>query len=297
MGLVALEKLERLSWLDPLGERLQRLVSAALRPRMLRDALHGVWLGHPLHAALVQAPVGAWLSAAALDAVPGQRRAATALVAAGTVAAVPTAVAGWNDWASLAPEQRRVGLVHAAANATAVSLYVGSLVARLRGRYALGRTLSYTALGVAGAGAYLGGHLSFRQAAGVSHAAPWLRLVSEGWHDLGAAADFAADTMTARTIGEVPVLVYRDGDRFSVLLERCSHQAGPLAEGSKVEIGGAACVVCPWHGSTFRLADGSVVRGPAAVNQPALQVRVVDGRVEAGVPGAATPDRRPALTG
>src|SRR5687768_15561087 len=107
--MTVVDRIEQAERLDPLSDRLQRLVGGL--PQPVRDLLHGVWLGHPLHPALVHAPVGAWLSAAILDLVPGQRRAATALLATGTVAAVPTAVVGWNDWASLDRDQRRTGLV------------------------------------------------------------------------------------------------------------------------------------------------------------------------------------------
>ena len=48
--------------------------------RRLRDALHGVWLGHPQHPVMVQVPIGAWLGAALMDAVPGQERGATVLL-------------------------------------------------------------------------------------------------------------------------------------------------------------------------------------------------------------------------
>jgi nitrite reductase/ring-hydroxylating ferredoxin subunit len=70
------------------------------------------------------------------------------------------------------------------------------------------------------------------------------------------------------------------GGRYTVLLEHCAHQGGPLGQGGDVDVEGEQCVVCPWHGSTFRLADGSVVHGPAASNQPALAVRVNGGRLE-----------------
>jgi nitrite reductase/ring-hydroxylating ferredoxin subunit len=53
--------------------------------------------------------------------------------------------------------------------------------------------------------------------------------------------------------------------------------AGPLSQGEVVD----GCVRCPWHGSTFRLADGWNVRGPATSPQPAFETRLVDGRVEA----------------
>lgn len=45
------------------GQRAARLI----RPGKVRDGLHGVWLGHPLHPVLVQAPVGAWMSASIMD--------------------------------------------------------------------------------------------------------------------------------------------------------------------------------------------------------------------------------------
>jgi nitrite reductase/ring-hydroxylating ferredoxin subunit/uncharacterized membrane protein len=278
--MTVVERIEQASGLDPVSDRLQRLVGAV--PRPVRDLLHGVWLGHPLHPALIHAPVGAWLSAAILDLVPGQRRAATMLIATGTAAAVPAAVAGLNDWASLDRDQRRTGLVHSLANATAVALFAGSLVSRSRG--GSGRALSYAAFGIAGAGAYLGGHLSYRQGAGVNQAVPDLFRIPDGWQPLGEAMAYRDGEPTERRIGDVPVLVYRHGSEFSVLLSHCGHQTGPLGEGERTEVAGQACVVCPWHGSTFRLADGGVVHGPAATDQPTLLTRVVDGHLQARRP-------------
>jgi nitrite reductase/ring-hydroxylating ferredoxin subunit len=277
------DRLETVADLDRVGDPLRRGVRAVLRGR-IRDVLHGVWLGHPLHPVAVQLPVGAWMSAAILDALPGTGRAATALVGVGTASALPAVAAGWNDWSTLSREQRRVGLVHAAANAMAVSLYAASTVARLTGRQRWGRRLSYAGLGVAGVGAYLGGHLSFRQAAGVNQAESFLRQIPEGWHDLCALADLPAGRPLVVRIGEVPVLATRTGDAVTVMIERCGHHTGPLGEGEIVQVRGADCVVCPWHGSTFRLVDGVVVHGPAASDQPTLRSRVVDGRVQAALP-------------
>ena len=57
------EQESRLDGAVSAGQRVARLI-----PRgKLRDVLHGVWVGHPLHPILVQAPVGAWLSASFLD--------------------------------------------------------------------------------------------------------------------------------------------------------------------------------------------------------------------------------------
>jgi nitrite reductase/ring-hydroxylating ferredoxin subunit/uncharacterized membrane protein len=278
-----LSGLERNASLDPLGDRLQSAVHATVRTQPLRDLLHGVWLGHPLHPVLVQVPVGAFLSAAVLDLLPGRRGAATTLIAVGTASSVPAAAAGLTDWASLTREQRRVGLVHATSNTLALGLYAASLAARLRGKHGAGRAFAYAGLSAAGAGAYLGGHLSYQQGAGVNHASAELDRLPEGWHQVGELTQLPDGKTAVRVVAGVPVLVFRQGERVSAFPERCAHQSGPLGEGDIVGTGDDTCVVCPWHGSTFRLADGTVMRGPAAGPQPALQTRLVDGRVEVSV--------------
>ena len=78
-------------------------------------------------------------------------------------------------------------------------------------------------------------------------------------------------------------LAYRQGGRqVDVLYDLCSHLSGPLSEGVLSGAGDAMCITCPWHGSTFRLRDGQVQRGPTTYPQPVLQVRVdPDGSVQA----------------
>ncbi|PTA44852.1 Rieske (2Fe-2S) protein [Micromonospora sp. RP3T] len=279
-----LTKLEQAAGLDRVGDRVQRVVQGTLRSQRVRDALHGVWLGHPLHPAMVQVPVGAWISAAVVDLLPGQRRAATALVGLGTVSALPAAVAGWNDWAALSRDQRRIGLVHAGANIVGLTLYAGSLAARLNGRHGLGRALAYLGLSAAGGGAYLGGHLAYKQGAQVSQSVSDLHLIGDGWHPVGDLNSLPQRELVTREIDDVSVILYRHGDDVTVMLERCPHQSGPLGEGEVRQIDGHACVVCPWHGSAFRLNGGEVVHGPAANDQVVLPTRVVSGRVEARLP-------------
>lgn len=276
-----LDRVETASWLDRLGNPIQRAVQAVVRGRA-RDALHGVWFGHPFHPVAVMVPLGAWMSAAALDLLRGGNRAANLLIGIGAAGAVPAAAAGLNDWASLAREQRRVGLVHASANSVALGLYVASLAARRRGRP--GRLLAYGGLAAASAGGYIGGHLSYRQAAGMNQAAPLLRQIPAGWHDVCGYEDLQRGRPVSTRLGDVPVLAVHTGDGVTVMIERCAHQGGPLGEGERTQINGADCVICPWHGSTFRLSDGAAVRGPAANSQPLLRSRVVNGRVEAAVP-------------
>jgi nitrite reductase/ring-hydroxylating ferredoxin subunit len=279
-----LSKLERSSRLDPLGNRIQQVVQSALPRQWMRDLLHGVWLGHPLHPALVQVPVGAWSSSAILDLVPGQRRASTTLVAVGTAGAVPAIIAGWNDWASLSANQRRVGLVHAASNAVAVALYGGSLYARLTGRHGLGKMLGWAGLTMAGGGAYLGGHLAYKMGAGTNQSVWELHQIQDGWHQIGRLAELPEGTLVNRAVDDVPVVIYRDGDQVLAMLEHCAHQGGPLAEGEVTRLDGHVCVVCPWHGSTFRLDDGEVVHGPSGTDQQTLPTRVTSDMLEVRLP-------------
>jgi Rieske [2Fe-2S] domain len=62
----------------------------------------------------------------------------------------------------------------------------------------------------------------------------------------------------------------------------CSHLSAPLSDGEFAD----GCVTCPWHGSMFRLADGSVARGPATAPQPTFRTRVRDGILQVCLPGA-----------
>jgi nitrite reductase/ring-hydroxylating ferredoxin subunit/uncharacterized membrane protein len=280
----AISRLERSESLDPAGDRLQSAVQKAAKSRRLRDLLHGTWLGHPVHPVLVQVPVGSFMSAAVLDALPGQRKAATALIALGTASSAPAIAAGLADWSELSRDQRRVGLAHAAANTAAIGLYLGSLAARSAGRWGLGRLLGYAGLAVAGAGAYLGGHLAYELGAGVNQAAADLSRLPDDWAEIGRVDTLPEDTPTVRTIGDVRVLLYRHGGDVTAMVEHCGHQGGPLGEGTVEGTAADACVVCPWHGSTFRLIDGLVVHGPAAGDQPTLRTRIRDGVLSIAAP-------------
>ncbi|QIJ66786.1 Rieske (2Fe-2S) protein [Streptomyces sp. JB150] len=251
----------------------------------VRDALHGRWLGHPVHPLMVQVPIGSWLSAGVLDLRPGRSREAGLLIGVGLAAAVPAALAGAVDWAELHRPQQRVGLVHALANTAAVGLYAASLACRVKGRAGAGRSLGFLGMAAVATGGLLGGHLAYRQASGANHAEEVPHVVSPGWHRIGAVAEFPAGQAVRRSVDDVPVLVVREsGGELHVLADRCSHLAGPLSEGT-IEDG---CVRCPWHGSVFRLSDGWNVRGPATAPQPAFDARIVDGHVEVRLP---TPDR------
>jgi nitrite reductase/ring-hydroxylating ferredoxin subunit len=278
-----LERVSDVSAMDKAIDPARRAVQAL--PSAVKDLLHGTWLGHPLHPVLVQVPVGSWLSAGILDAVPPLRPAATVLIGTGVAASVPAALSGAADWSEQDAGVRRLGAIHASLNVTALGLYVGSLVARGKGRGGLGRLLSYAGLGIATASASIGGHMSYSQSSGASHAATAARALTSDWIDLGPLDDFPEGRPVLRTGSggsvDVPLVAVRRGSRVDVFIGSCSHMAGPLQEGRIKEVRGSTCLVCPWHGSAFDLDNGEPRRGPAANPQEQLQVNMEAGRVQA----------------
>ncbi|THA23819.1 Rieske (2Fe-2S) protein [Streptomyces sp. RKND-216] len=274
----AVERLEHTEAYDDLVMSVRKVVRA-VPSGPVRDVLHGRWLGHPVHPMSAQVPIGAWTSAAVLDVLGGGRRAARTLVGVGLLSAGPTALAGWADWAELKKPQLRVGLVHSVLNATAVALYTGSLAARLRGRESAGKALGFAGLTAVAAGGALGGHLAYRQGAGVNHADQVESRVGSDWHTVGRAAEIPVDEPVRCRLedADTDVVVVRDADdRWYALAEQCCHLGGPLSEGDLVD----GCVRCPWHGSTFRLTDGWNATGPATGTQPAFETRVESGLLE-----------------
>lgn len=280
------EAIEEAEALDPLVSRVRSFVKAVVRPRAVRDVLHGVPVGHAVHPALVLVPIGSWIGSAILDVFPGSERASRVLVGAGVATVLPSVVTGLTDWSELHEQQQRVGLVHAAANAAATGLYAVSFVQRSRGRQASGRMFGLAGLAFVGLSGYLGGHLAYRQAAGANHAEGVPHRFPAGWRPLGGLEEFAENEPVRRIVDGVAVLVVRRGADVDVLANGCSHLSGPLDEGELVEVAGESCIECPWHESVFALSTGEVVHGPATAPQPSFDTRVIGGEVEIMLPGA-----------
>jgi hypothetical protein len=83
--------------IDHIAEPMSKAVRGAYEAsgpvgQRAKNAVHGVWLGHPLHPVFTDLPLGAWTTALALDAAakgdPGMRRAATFAMGVGLAAAL-----------------------------------------------------------------------------------------------------------------------------------------------------------------------------------------------------------------
>ena len=168
-------------WIRTLNDQLTAVL-APWRERYqgnpVLELMHGGrWLGHPLHPALSDLPIGFWAGSMLLDLTSGDPSPdggldpAGVFTAAGIAAAVATAATGVVDWTVSDDQDRRVGLFHGVLNTAALGLQGMSLAARLAGHRGTARGLGAAGLAVTGAAAYLGGHLVFAKAVMVSRVA------------------------------------------------------------------------------------------------------------------------------
>jgi nitrite reductase/ring-hydroxylating ferredoxin subunit/uncharacterized membrane protein len=277
------EQLGALDQLDDPAKAIAKNVRDVIPKGAVKDALSGTWLGHAVHPLLTDLPIGTWTSAILLDWLGGKsaRGAADRLIELGIVSALPAALTGMSDWADSEPASdsvRRVGIVHAASNIAALTLFGASLVARKRGSRASGKLFGLAGATALSAGGYLGGHLSYAEGVGVDQTVFEQR--SEEWTPVLRESDLPEGESRYAEVDGVGIMVARWEGEVHALSNRCAHRGGPLDEG-EIENG---CVICPLHGSVFRLSDGGVERGPTAYPQPRWQVRVRSGVVELKAP-------------
>jgi nitrite reductase/ring-hydroxylating ferredoxin subunit/uncharacterized membrane protein len=274
-----LDRIETAAALDPPAAVYGKAVRGAVPAGPVKDALSGTWLGHALHPLLTDLPIGTWTSAVLLDWLGGRAAepAADRLIGMGIAFTLPAAASGATDWADteLGDESaRRVGLVHAATNVGATVLFGASLAARRRGARGRGKLLALAGAGVLGASGYLGGHLSYAQGVGVDQTV--FEPQADEWTPVLRDDELPDGELRCAVVGGVPVVLARHAGALHALSDRCAHRGGALHEG-ELEDG---CVVCPLHGSAFRLADGAIERGPSAYPQPVWEARVRDGMIE-----------------
>jgi nitrite reductase/ring-hydroxylating ferredoxin subunit/uncharacterized membrane protein len=264
-------------WARPLGDFNQRWLSPLFRPiRPLKDFLNGTWLGHPLHAAATDIPIGSLLVTVVLDLMNQPAAADVALVAT-ILFMLAAAVTGSADYADTDGAARVRATVHSTLMVVALLLLLVSLA--LRAGSPTDRTipiaLSFIGFLIVTAGAYVGGDVVYLFGNMVSRHAfrgagtKWIRLDTGGVADLGTLPEA---TPTKARAGANDLVLVRIADTVFALHAVCAHAGGPLHEGSVVD----GCVECPWHGSRFRLNDGHLRRGPALYDQPSYEIRPAD---------------------
>jgi nitrite reductase/ring-hydroxylating ferredoxin subunit/uncharacterized membrane protein len=266
-------------WARPFGEFNHRWLSALFRPiRPVKDLLNGPWLGHPLHAAITDIPIGALTVAVILDIVGVPVGADVALLI-GVLSMLAAAVAGLADYTDTDGTARMRATVHATLMVVALVVFVVSLA--IRAGNPADRTIPFALLVVGYLiitfAAEVGGDLVYLIGTHVNRHAwrgagvKWIKV------DLGDLPDIPEGGPTKLKVGINDIVVVRNGDSILALHAQCAHAGGPLAEGSLIK----DQVECPWHGSRFHLANGHVARGPAMYSQPAYELRKTDAGWEA----------------
>jgi len=261
-------------WATPFGDFNVRLLKAIFRPiRPIKDLLNGKWLGHSVHGALTDVPIGAFTLAIAFD-VFDLRLAADASIGIGILAMLAAAVAGAADYSDTDDEPRMVATVHATLMVIALVVYAISFWLRWSNPAAdrlVPIILSLVGYGVVTAGAFVGGELVYTLGNMVNRHA-WRFFGQPKWTKLDL-TEIPEGVPTAAKAGAQSLVVVRNGSTVLALHAQCAHAGGPLAEGKLVD----GCIECPWHYSRYDMATGRRTQGPTTYDQPRYDVRAAEG--------------------
>jgi nitrite reductase/ring-hydroxylating ferredoxin subunit/uncharacterized membrane protein len=248
--------------------------------RQVADVLHGRGLGHPLHAALTDVTIGAWLLGSVMDCVAlalrhdGAEKCADRLIDLGNAAAVPTALSGLADFTTIPHDATATGATHGLLNACGFVCNLLSAGARKSGLRPFGVLLSAVATGGLLASAWLGGELVYKYKVGVNRTrkpdGP------QGWQPVLNESELLENQPMRVEVNGAPILLYRREGTVYAMGAVCGHAAGALEEGAFE----GTHVTCPLHQSIYDLRDGSVVHSPSLYPEPTYDVRIREGRIE-----------------
>ena len=263
-------------WARPFGDFNHRWLTALFRPiRPVKDFFNGTWLGHPVHAAVTDVPIGALTVALILDIVNVPVGADVALLI-GVLAMLGAAVVGLADYTDTDGTARMRATVHATVMVVALVFFAISLV--IRAGNPTDRTVAFLLLVIGylviSLGAAIGGDLVYLIGTHVNRNA-W-RGAGAKWVavDLGGLPDIPEGGPTKVKAGINDLVVIRNGDQILALHNVCAHAGCGLDGGTLVK----DQIECPCHGSRYHLGNGHVARGPAMYDQPAYELR----RTESG---------------
>jgi nitrite reductase/ring-hydroxylating ferredoxin subunit/uncharacterized membrane protein len=268
--------LDKWGWGVGIADFYSAIDRFVIRPKWLRSVLHGTWLGHPLHPLLTDVPIGGLTIALILDLL-GIYDGANWATLLGFGGLLLAAIAGLVDLDETDGKARQYGGVHATLMLLAMVFYLFSLAVRFG--YAPGTPFQSTLIAAVGylvvvLGAYIGGDLVFTFGNMVDRHA-W-RSGGTKWAALDVTEVPERQPTKAKAGAQTLVLV-RTGERIQALHDTCAHAGCSLSEGTVV----GDTIECGCHGSRYKLADGSVVVGPATYDQPSFEVRRADGKLEA----------------
>ncbi len=258
-------------WAGPFGDfnvRWLRAIFQRIRP--ITDFLHGVWLGHPLHAVLTDVPIGCLTLVLIFDFFD-QRVASDVCLGLGILTMLAAAVAGFADYSETDDHPRVVATVHATLMVIALLVFVISLVLRLGQPADASRTAPF-ALDVIGylllaLGAMVGGEIVYTLGNMVNRHA-WRFWGPGKWTRLDV-TEIPEGALVKAKAGSLALVIVRNGEAVMALHDQCAHAGGSLGDGTL----DGTTVQCPLHASRFDMATGFRRSGPSDYDQPMFEVR------------------------
>jgi len=251
--------------------------------KLLQDFLNGTWLGHSLHAVVVDVVIGGATAALLLDVlrvvfgVEGLEDAAIWVLGLAWLAGVAAIFSGLTDFKDTASgNERNVAGLHGLINLFGNTAFAISVMQRMNGNHDLAFWVLLVGYGIISVGSYIGGHVVFKYGYMVNHNAFSRGKRAKEFTAILPAAELPDETPTKATYGATALVLVRRGDVVHALKDSCSHAGGPLSQG---ELDGDM-ISCPWHGSVFRLSDGAVKHGPAGTRQVTYRARISGDQVE-----------------
>lgn len=277
------DRIARNRALDPVATAIavpmRKLLDSAGPLGPVADALHGTQLGHPLHPAVTDVPIGAWSLATLFDALEaaGSARftpASDLAIGVGLAGGLVALASGWAEWSDTKGDPQRLGARPCDAQRDRLrplrdlARPPASEAARRRARDGVRGLRVRLDLGVSRRRALVRhatrdeAHERAARAARRLHARSPRRRTERRAREGRARRHPAADL--AECEGR------RVGDPGSLYASRRATREG-FADG---------CVTCPWHHAQFSLETGCVERGPAVFSLAQFEARVRDGSVE-----------------
>lgn len=273
------------AWIARVVDATYRILG---RPgKLLQDLLNGVPIGHALHPLLTDVVVGGstaavlllvlgWFGIDQLDV------ALTWILGLTALTALATAASGLTDFKDTFGDEMNVAGLHGIINIIGTVLLIVAFFAALADSGTLLAVSLLVSYGLLATGAFIGGHLVFKFGSMVNNNAFAGGKRAKEFTRVAGVEEVPEGAPTKVMLGSTALVVVRRGDVAYALKDTCSHAGTSLSTG---HLDGDR-IVCPTHGSVFRLADGSVRHGPATSRQVAYRARVSNGGIEVQGPRA-----------
>ncbi|MBO0700498.1 MAG: Rieske 2Fe-2S domain-containing protein [Zavarzinella sp.] len=235
--------------------------------------------GHPLHPILIAFPIAFGVGCLVFDVVGRLGNWSTVwaagayMSAAAVITGLAAAVPAFIDYRGIVPPNSSAkdrAVYHMLVNVTSLLLIAIGWQFRDADTLRPGAgtiVLQALAVGLMGAGGWMGGTLVYRNQIGVDHRYAHAGKWKEGHVDGKPGEAVAVATTGELKVGQMKLV--HVGDRRIVLArtetghvacdDRCTHRGGPLSDGVLAD----GTIACPWHGSQFDAETGEVKAGPA----------------------------------